>query len=194
MIGNDIIDIKQTKQTTNWERKGFVQKIFNKEEQKVIQLSPSPFITVWRMWSMKESVYKLHFQKTKKRLFSPAKINCTLLSSKKGYVYIDGFRINTTTVIHSAYIFTHTSLDDKEDIISSIFHTPKKDIFSQSKHTYQSIINYISQEKGLEKEQLKIIKNITQIPILCYKGQNLSIPFSLSHHGNYGVFSILNKK
>jgi len=62
MVGNDIIDLGETRRSTNWERPGFVQKIFTPKEQGFINASADPFSIVWRLWSMKESAYKVFLQ------------------------------------------------------------------------------------------------------------------------------------
>ena len=59
MLGNDIIDINETRRTTNWERPRFIEKIFTFKEQRMITKSADPFTTVWHLWSMKESAYKV---------------------------------------------------------------------------------------------------------------------------------------
>jgi len=59
MIGNDIIDIAEAKEKSNWQRKGFFKKIFTKEEQSFILNSNNSELMVWLFWSMKESSYKV---------------------------------------------------------------------------------------------------------------------------------------
>ena len=53
MVGNDIIDLNEARRSSNWERPGFVQKIFTAKEQSIIRDSIDPFTTVWHLWSMK---------------------------------------------------------------------------------------------------------------------------------------------
>jgi len=193
-IGNDIIDIQQTKLDSNWKRKGFVQKVFSLEEQAFIQKSTDPFTTVWRMWSMKESAYKLFLQNNNTRFFNPSKIACTILSNLKGKVLIGDFSMHTFTEIHSKYISTTAFLDDINSFENSIFHLDKKENEFQSKFTHQQFINYFADKNLLQQEELEIKKTSQNIPQLFYKKQKLNIHFSFSHHGNYGAFSILNNQ
>lgn len=191
MIGNDIIDIHETKLTSNWRRKGFLQKVFTPEEQEKISESADPFMTVWRMWSMKESAYKLYLQQDKARFFNPVKIVCEIISSAKGKVCIDELTMHTHTEIHSTYIFTTAFLRDSDCVENSIFHLPNKESHAQSEGTHQKIRHHIAAKNRFNIDQLHIRKTSQNIPELFYQEQKLPISFSLSHHGNYGAFSIL---
>ena len=69
MIGNDVVDLNLAKTQSNWERKGFLGKIFTKKEQEFIFNTKSSFEMVWLLWSMKESAYKIYFKKHSVRFF-----------------------------------------------------------------------------------------------------------------------------
>lgn len=60
MIGNDVIDILQTRRESNWRRRGFIAKLFNDEEQLLIEKSTDPESMLWILWSMKEAAYKVY--------------------------------------------------------------------------------------------------------------------------------------
>ncbi len=192
MLGNDIIDISQTKRSSNWKRKGFLQKAFSPEEQGKITSSADPFATLWRMWSMKESAYKLYLQQGHARFFNPASISCDIISAKKGVVCIRDWDIKTQTEINSDYIFTIAALGDWDRVENSIFHLSSRDAHFQSATTHQKIRHHIAAKNRLEIDQLHIRKTSTHIPQLFYQGQKLALAISLTHHGHYGAFSVLN--
>ena len=52
MIGNDIIDLKLAAIQSNWQRKGFLNKIFTEEEQRVILNSDNAFQLVWYLFAL----------------------------------------------------------------------------------------------------------------------------------------------
>lgn len=193
MVGNDVIDINQTKLDSNWKRKGFLEKVFDNKEQKIINESPNPFNAVWSMWSMKESAYKLYIQKGEARFFNPTKIHCQNFSLEKGIIHIDGMDIFTQTITNQKYIFTYASLSESTSIENHIFHLSSKDVKSQSKQTHQQILQHISHKKNLDLNQLQIKKTPSNIPKIFHKEQELNIPISLTHHGNFGAFTIVNK-
>lgn len=190
MVGNDVIDIEQTKKHSNWERVGFVEKVFNNEEQKIIIESLNPFNTVWRMWSMKESAYKIQLQHDGVRSFYPTKIGCKIISSENGLVCIGKTKINTHTITNDKYIFTYASINDLASIENSVFYLMNKSPLLQSKQTHQKILQYISSKNQLELNQLSIKKTSANIPQFFYKKQKLNLFISLTHHGHFGAFSI----
>lgn len=83
MIGNDLVDLKLAAKQSNWQRKGFLDKLFTPIEQGYILNSDNPFETVWLLWSMKESAYKVYLQMHNDRFFAPKKLMCHLISKKK---------------------------------------------------------------------------------------------------------------
>ena len=86
MIGNDVIDLIQSRQESNWQRKGYLAKIFTPEEQILIAENSDPEIMVWILWSMKEAAYKIYHRKTKIREYIPKKLECTLLTQGTNFI------------------------------------------------------------------------------------------------------------
>lgn len=78
MIGNDIIDLALAKTESNWKRRGFLEKIFTKNEQKLIQSSENQEQMVWILWSCKEAAYKIYNRATQFRGFIPLQLECEL--------------------------------------------------------------------------------------------------------------------
>jgi len=76
MIGNDIVDIAEARQRSNWQRPRFLDKLFTLQEQQLIQNSDNSFLMVWRLWSMKESAYKLYTQLHPSRFYNPKQFEC----------------------------------------------------------------------------------------------------------------------
>jgi phosphopantetheinyl transferase (holo-ACP synthase) len=110
MIGNDVIDLLQSRQESNWQRKGFLEKIFTAEEQLLISNDLNPEIRVWLLWSMKEAAYKIYNRQTKIRAYIPQKLVCSLVSesstSISGKVSCSGTVYYTQTFIHKEYLHT----------------------------------------------------------------------------------------
>ena len=87
MIGNDIIDLSLAKVQSNWRRKGYLNKLFSDEEQKMILTSSEPDIFVWRLWSMKESAYKAQLRCETLKRFNPVAYECQILTKRLGNVF-----------------------------------------------------------------------------------------------------------
>lgn len=190
MIGNDIIDLKETKRSTNWERRGFLDKIFTKNEQKMISDTNDPFTTVWQFWSMKESAYKVFIQAGGKRFYNPKKIECHL---ETGFdqVSIGLMNLKTETISNDNYIFSTAKTDDA-DAKSFVFNLPEIDVKNQSALLKEKFIADFSIYYDLNFENLLIEKTQSGVPILLYKGKDVGVSFSLTHHGMYGSYSFLN--
>jgi phosphopantetheinyl transferase (holo-ACP synthase) len=190
MIGNDIIDINETRNSTNWERPGLRHKIFTTKEQHAINASADPFTIVWHFWSMKESAYKLFIQAGGKQFFNPKKFECQLDSSKNGQVKIVNTIVNTSTSINSNYIFTTATINNC-DLDTRIFKFTKNNSKHQSNFMYQQILKDFAKNNSLHFTDLNLQKTKTGVPKLHYQNKLLNTSLSISHHGEYGAYSII---
>jgi len=111
MVGNDIIDIEETRQTSDWTRHGYLDKVFTLSEQLLIAESSNAFTTVWRLWSMKESAYKVYIQSGGHRSYSPTKLECSIVNDRLGRVKIGKLTTTTSTDITSEYIYTTAAIE-----------------------------------------------------------------------------------
>nr|WP_294785764.1 4'-phosphopantetheinyl transferase superfamily protein [uncultured Flavobacterium sp.] len=157
MIGNDVIDLAQTRIESNWQRKGFLEKIFTTEEQQFIQNHSEPEIMVWLLWSMKEAAYKIYNRQTKIREYIPKKLLCDVDS------------------INSAEAFGKVSCNE------NIYFTETV-ISSESIHTV-AVNNLENLKDVIEVENSQIIKDENGIPYL--KTANILQDISISHHGAF---------
>jgi len=110
MIGNDVIDLALSRVESNWRRRGFIEKIFTENEQKIIYLAQNQELMVWDLWSRKEAVYKIYNRQTRKRAFIPRQIECRTIASIKGKsfgkVVINDFEYYTITKVANEFIYT----------------------------------------------------------------------------------------
>jgi phosphopantetheine--protein transferase-like protein len=191
VVGNDIIDINETRRSSNWERSRFMQKVFTIKEQSIISASNDPFTTVWHLWSMKESAYKVFIQAGGNRFFNPTKIECRLDSSKNGQVQIDTTTLRTLTSINSNYIFS-TATTHNSDIDTYIFQITGMNSKQQSNFIHQQLLNDFAKNNSLNCVELLIQKTKKGVPIIYYKNKPLKKSVSITHHGKYVAYSILN--
>ncbi len=192
MIGNDIIDLTEARLRSNWQRRGFLEKVFSLEEQAMIHSASDPFQAVWRFWSMKESGYKFYLQKYADavRGFYPAKINCKLDSTETGRVSIQGIQLNTKTIYHQNYLFSTAFSNLEKRMETEIFYLKKQAPEFQSRFTKEKLLNFISKKNQLDKAELSVKKSKTGAPQIFYKSKLLPLSCSTTHHGNYGGFSV----
>lgn len=106
MIGNDIVDLNVAKRESNWQRKGFLEKIYSKKEQSLIKDAKNPAEMVWNLWTRKEAAYKIYNRETGFRRFNPLKLACFYQNQMEGTVCCEGFLYYTHTLVTSDYIYT----------------------------------------------------------------------------------------
>ena len=103
MIGNDIVDLALSQKESNWKRKGFLDKIFTRNEQLLILNAKNPDVMVWNLWSRKEAAYKIYNRQTKVRGYFPLQLECFDLDCNDtitfGKVVIHHYVYYTKTVI-----------------------------------------------------------------------------------------------
>jgi len=188
VIGNDIVDLSYARKHNDWTRKGFLNKVFTSNEQNYITQTNDPFTTVWRLWSMKESVYKLHLRSKKIRSFYPSLISCELKDEKIGIVSYEDveYKVNTDSFEDNVFSFT-TSSEFREVNHKIMKYT------SVLPENYYTIIK-INLAKHLEcnYKQIEILKNGVGIPHLYLEGVKQHMDISITHHGKYLAWSTIN--
>lgn len=182
MIGNDIIDLNLAKFQSNWERPGFLQKIFSEDEQGLILAAENKELLVWLLWSMKETAYKAL---QRKKNFNPF-YNPKLFICKRVEINAEKARGEVS--------FKNHSLEIKSLLFSDIIHTCTTNtgcsLISQNNNSRLKLLQKVAAHFNLPLESLNIIKNKQGVPFLTYRGDFLQIPFSLSHHGNYSAYAV----
>lgn len=190
MVGNDVIDLQETRRSTNWERPRWLQKVFTPKEQVMISASNDPFTLVWKLWSIKESAYKVHLQAGGQPFLDPTKINCHLETSTDSTIKVGTLLLNATTTVTTSYIFSTAQLHDAA-IQTGIFLLEKRTPQQQSSGLQQRLLQAIATKKHLELSALRLQKTSTGVPQVYCNNQLLPIACSLTHHGSYGAYSML---
>lgn len=188
MIGNDIIDLSLAGRESNWERKGFLEKVFSREEQVMVLTAQNSGQMVWLLWSFKEAAYKAH-----QRLYGhPPILNwlrqkCKLTSltkfSASGEVNINGKNYFTSSLITSEYIHTTAAKDNKTPLQNVLFEGP-------SEVTKKQLLKQISDHFSVHYSKLSFHSNKLGIPYIQYKNKSFFTDFSFSDHGRYSGFSV----
>jgi len=126
MLGNDIVDLNLAKIQSNWRRKNYLDKIFTKDEQRLILSTENPDVMVWVLWSMKESAYKIYNRKTGIRNFAPKSLSCTIHSNSYGEVNIEGSTYFTKSDLQKTFVHSIASPNYSmlEEIRISIYEAP----------------------------------------------------------------------
>ena len=182
MIGNDIIDLSLAKSESNWQRRGFLKKQFTENEQQLILAASNPFVLVWKLWSMKEAAYKVYVQENELRFFAPKKFDCLLISENDGLVNFKSQTFYTSSSVTQDYIFTLGSARKTTKAYTELVRPELIDMRIKSK------LEDVTTFSASEIEQKK---TANRAPVYYYKNILLTKSCSISHHGKYGVFSLL---
>ncbi|WP_025740503.1 4'-phosphopantetheinyl transferase family protein [Aquimarina pacifica] len=178
MIGNDIVDLQLAKHQSNWQRKGWLQKVFTASEIQEIVSSEVPEITVWKFWSMKEAVYKAHqrrFNLSPK--FNPKSFECSTAKEKNETVQIKSYVYSTNTQITKQYVYTTTAFASPQKTVSKIFEN------------HVDLQVYVKQEIGnrlnIDPQRIAFDKNAHRIPLVYIDQKEVTISVSITHHGTF---------
>ena len=117
-----------------------------------------------------------------KKPYPPKKFNCLLMSGNEDLVNFKNQIFYTSTVITRSYIFTLASIE--------------KEIKAYSKFVMPQFIDKMIKIKlqdltSFSAEEIKQKKTKNMVPLYYYKDILLTKSCSISHHGKYGVFSLL---
>ena len=189
MVGNDIIDVRLAKKGPDWKGARYSKKLFTSKEQSYIGDSNQNNLMIWQLWSMKESAYKLYLQLGNTRFYNPKRLECHLEGSD-ATVSIGDFSCKVMTQHTSDYIFSEAKLSDKI-AISDVVRLESDRYNGQSLGLKTRFFRKLSGLMGIDEQSLKILKNENGVPSLYTYEKRLPFHFSLSHHGRYGMYSII---
>lgn len=120
MIGNDIVDLKLCRIESNWQRKGFLEKIFTDRELILITNSKNQELTIWQLWSIKEAAYKIVNRQNGQRLFNPKGFDVFLSGNNKGHVVCGNKIYFSKTYFKQNFI--HSIVVEKTSDFSAVFY------------------------------------------------------------------------
>ena len=155
MIGNDIVDLVLAKKESNWQRKGFLDKIFTKKEQFLITTAENQEVMVWNLWTRKEAGYKIYNRQTSIRGNFPLQLECLYESETTGTICCNGNEYHTETKISKDSIYT-IAVAEK---------------------------NHFRQLRNLNSD-VKLCKN-NGVPFIIDELTKIEIPVSITHHGRF---------
>jgi phosphopantetheinyl transferase (holo-ACP synthase) len=160
MIGNDVIDLDLARIDSDWQRRGFLEKIFTAAEQELIFNHEIPEIMVWVLWSKKEAAYKIYNRMTSQRAYSPLFFECVDVDPKPSVFFAKvgcgDFTFYTKAVVTKNSIRT-IAVNDARDL-----------------KRVKVLDNNISIRKGKDG-----------VPDFFDEFSNEFRPVSISHHGRF---------
>ena len=193
MIGNDIVDLTFASIGHRWKEQRFMDKVFSVDEQNLIANADNQFQTIWLIWTMKESAYKIHVQQYSKHFFAPTKLTCQLLSKTEGSVEICNDIYHTSSNITKEYIYTIAYSKSSKNVTGGCFKIKDTSYTKQHSESYRSVLRTFSNLSNISIEALEIRKNKFGVPEIFWNHRKQLIPFSITHHGHYYGYAMLDK-
>ncbi|MGF1554933.1 4'-phosphopantetheinyl transferase family protein [Paucihalobacter sp.] len=191
MIGNDIVSLDFAKNSKNWKNQRFLDKLFTKTEQNVIKLAQNPFVEIWKLWSLKESAYKLYVQRFNQRFYAPIQFECNFFKDEVT-VSKEDFLCNTKTLQNENYVFS-IAFQETVEVYSDCIKLKYSNYKYQSATTTLELKKAVSKHFNIAVQHLNVCKSEIGIPKIYFYNQVLPVDISLSHHGHYGAFSLVFK-
>ena len=186
MIGNDIVDLNLSLQTPKTENLRFLKKICSEDEIDFILKSDAPELSLWRVWSMKESAYKIIVKKSGINLFIPKKIKTEFLDKKNGKIHSEWGEFLSVTQQDDSFLHT-VSIDIECSPFSSVRKSNEKNQSAEVRNLLVRELSEIHPEK-YKLENLSIEKK-ERVPFLLYENKAMNFDISLSHHGEWLAYA-----
>lgn len=178
MLGNDIIDLQKAALESNWQRKGYLNKLFTADERGLIFSAADPSQLVWLLWSMKESAYKIINRETGLRFYAPKSFSCSIISIAEkiayGKVGFDGRIFYTKSEINKDCICSLALITQSFDQVSSI----------QTNNSTHYLHDFNSRSSTHQ-----LSKNENGIPEILNLLTRQKLSASVSHHGRFLAIS-----
>jgi len=175
MIGNDLVDLELAAVDSNWQRKGYLEKICTAAEQKLILTAAAPADLIWLIWTMKEAAYKAENRLSGRRFYAPADFITSVYPGAA-----NGF--SGQVCYRDRVFFTRTTVDNR--MIHSIACL-ETSAFSHIQTRYLSNTPGYAGEFNARQEDYRLEKNKSGIPVLACRENGRYYAASVSHHGAY---------
>jgi len=169
MIGNDIVDLQQSRVENNWLRKGWLDKVFTADEIALVhnECERNPELMVWLLWSMKEAAYKVWNRTTRVSCFSPKSFACSFLdySSFSGTVSNKGELYTTSSLITTEFIHT---------VATATNNLASPNVYFSDADTDEAL-----------PANLSLLKDEHGMPFIRHESSSVKNIASKSHHGRF---------
>ena len=177
MLGNDIVDLNHLPDAERSLSLPYLSKICSQEEIERILNSANPVLLLWRIWSMKESAYKISIKLGAERAFNPKKFETFQINETSGFVISDYGKMLCETKCNESFIHTVAYLQSTK----SFKLGEKLEADNQSAAVRIALIeDYLSFNP--EARNLEVIMQ-EGVPHLLSDSNKIDL--SLSHHGSY---------
>lgn len=188
MLGNDIVDLDIALLENKASNPRYLNKICTQKEIAAIQSNEQPDMLLWRIWTMKESVYKIVAKQEGFRLFNPKKIATSIVDELEGQVSTPWGDFVTYTSGDEHCICSIALKSFEQPFMSAYKKIAKgKDA---SVLCRKELIAMFADQQGYKRKELGIQMQ-GDAPYLYLGEKPIDTTISLSHHGDYIAWAFL---
>lgn len=177
MAGNDLVDLQQAARDSDWQRKGYLQKIFLPAEEQLIVTADDPQSMLWLLWTMKEASYKVMNRISGIRSYAPRSYVCSGLVSK-------GPETTASVTFNGYHLFIKT--ERSKEMIHSAAALSEKELEQLSVHYLDNSPGYMSAFNESCPEYI-LSKTPAGLPVIMHLPSSQLLEASVSHHGRYAA-------
>jgi phosphopantetheinyl transferase (holo-ACP synthase) len=185
-LGNDIVDIAFTAE----HNPRFVDRIISPLEKSLFPPLTLNDPLLWKLWAAKEAAYKA----IKQKLDIPFHHREFLVNSTLSSVSYHEQTLQLSVMQNGDFVFAVVS-DLSAEQIHSRFATfaqePTAD--QQSQKARAMLLELAAESLQLPEAELSL-QSDARIPRICYQGQRLNVPVSLTHHGRGVAASVGDRR
>lgn len=195
MIGNDVIDLNDPESLPHKQHRRFDRMAFTADERAQLRKRGNRQADRWSMWASKEAAYKLLKQSDESVRFIPRRFNVELSGSDECLVVHENIKVwirlkTGADYIHALALKTEPlEQDELPPVVIVRLETPPAR--PPSTRIRKLVCRMAAQWFGCRETELNVVTE-NKIPRLVdAKGAHRGY-LSLSHHGRYMAFTLLN--
>ncbi|MCX7816742.1 MAG: 4'-phosphopantetheinyl transferase superfamily protein [Syntrophales bacterium] len=199
-IGNDIVDLTEVANFGKSRSKRFLERVFTKEEQRLIEGSEWPDRILWLLWAAKEATYKVLVKMVPEVTFVPRNYPIERLqfegydagySDVLGSVHHNGIRVPflgemSESFVHVCAIYPHLSFP----VYREIFPCSER----HSEEIRKRLARRIGELFSIGEEEVHVIRDKTTRglghPYVVVAGHVGKVDVSLSHDYTFAAYAI----
>lgn len=204
MLGNDVVDLRDVDARPETFAPRFDQRVFSKEEQRMIAQDSNPLARRWAHWAAKEAAYKLAKQVDSDFVFRPSQLiaryerdsdsgRATL--ERRGFLELPHRRkgvilqleirsFETPNYVHVVALPFGSDWGGADHVVERLTHKSG----DSSVAVRVMAIREISRRLGVGAERIAIGRR-ERIPTVELDGMPTSLALSLSHHGRWVAYA-----
>lgn len=184
MLGNDIVDLNHLPDKVRSLSEPYLNKICSVREIEKVIGSDNPELMLWRIWTMKESAYKIAMKLGAKRAYNPKSFETFPVDATAGLVSTDYGTMLSETVFDENYIHTVSFLPKSKG-----FKSGQKICADHQSEAVRLAIIEDFRIQNPNQDRAEIIMK-SDIPFLSTDTSFVDI--SLSHHGDFIAWAFEN--